>query len=75
MDGSAQTLRLNDYHYLGYAWKAGKVHSMCVATSEEVAHSIATKSLQGKPSKDEVFTNIEQLIRPMKMKPTVFSSV
>lgn len=65
MDGLAGTLKLNEDRYLGYAWKAGKVHCICVATNEGAAYKLAERSLREKPIKDQVYENIDKMIKKL----------
>ncbi len=61
----ASTLKLNEDRYLGYAWKAGRVHSICMATDELAAYKIAEQSLRHKPTHDQVYENIAELIKKL----------
>jgi hypothetical protein len=44
-------------------WKEGSVHAMFLTTNEAAAQSIAERSLTQKPVTNEVYLNIEKLIR------------
>ncbi|MFP4323284.1 MAG: hypothetical protein ACLFTK_12590 [Anaerolineales bacterium] len=65
MDGIASTLQLNEDRYLGYAWKAGKVHSICMAVDQLVAYELAERSLRHKPTHDQVYENLAELIKKL----------
>ncbi|MBZ0307726.1 MAG: hypothetical protein K8I82_16785 [Anaerolineae bacterium] len=65
MDGIVDIIMLTADRYLGVGWKAGKVHSMCIATTEAVALHIAQQSLRQKPTADQVYENIEKLVKPL----------
>jgi hypothetical protein len=65
MDGIIDIIKLTADRYLGVAWKAGSVHSMCIATTEAVAQNITQQSLRQKPASNQVYENIEKLVRPL----------
>jgi hypothetical protein len=54
---------LTDDRYLGVAWKETRVHSMCIATTESVAQKVIEQSLRQKPIADQVFENIEKMVK------------
>lgn len=59
---TVETIMLNEERFLGVAWKNGSVHSMCIATNQDIAHKVITDSFKQKPCKADVFTNIEKLV-------------
>jgi hypothetical protein len=56
-------IRLTDDRYLAVAWKDGSVHYMCLTTDEVVAQKIAERSLAQKPTTNDVYLNIEKLVK------------
>jgi hypothetical protein len=60
---SVETIMLTEYRYLGVAWKEGKVHSMCIAITSAVAQDISERSLRHKAIANEVYNNIEKMVR------------
>jgi hypothetical protein len=60
---TVETIMLTDDRYLGVAWKETRVHSMCIATTESVAQKVTEQSLRQKPIADQVFENIEKMVK------------
>jgi hypothetical protein len=54
---------LNEDRYLAIIWKEGSVHAMFLTTNEMAAQSLAERSLTQKPLANEVYLNIEKLVR------------
>jgi hypothetical protein len=54
---------LNEDRYLAIIWKGGSVHAMFLTTNEMAAQSLAERSLTQKPIANEVYLNIEKLVR------------
>ena len=54
---------LNEDRFLAVVWKEGRVHAMCLTTNEAAAQSLAEHSLTQRPVTNEVYLNIEKLIR------------
>lgn len=62
-DAMIETIMLTDDRYLGVAWKEGRVHSMCIATTQEVALKVTEASLRQKPIANDVYANIAKMIK------------
>lgn len=62
---TVESIALTENRFLGVAWKNGSVHSLCLATDPMVAQKIAQQSLGQKPARNDVFENIENLVRQL----------
>ena len=58
-----EIMMLTEDRFLAVVWKEGSVHAMFLTTNEAVAQSIAERSLTQKPVTNDVYLNIEKLVR------------
>ena len=56
---------LTEDRFLAVVWKDGSVHFMCLATNEVAAQRIAERSLTQKPATNDVYSNIEKLVKAL----------
>jgi hypothetical protein len=56
-------IMLTDNRYLAVVWRETSVHYMCLTTNEAMAQQVAQGSLANQASKDEVYLNIEKLVK------------
>ena len=58
-----EIITLSEDRYLAVGWKEGRVHYMCLTTSEAAAQQLAERSLTQKTVSNDVYLNIEKLVR------------
>lgn len=63
MNTLVDIIMLTEDRFLGVAWKDGNVHNMWLTTDGRTAQSITEHSLTQKPARNDVFLNIERLVK------------